>query len=205
MTVPVQSICRTTLFTTIDQDAPSPSHLPSSLALQSPSSHQGVAAGSTIIEDNPFSPVDNNPFVTCLLRNLVSEALHLGCCLRESTHVSQPHHHLGKWSKDHPLDNVIGNLSRPKMTIYQMDVKTAFLNGELKEEVYVCQLEGFVDPDHTTHVYRLNKALYGLKQAPRACWVIQRHIRAPAISTTEAEHLPFLRCYAQDTLADGPS
>nr|GFD01367.1 Gag-Pol polyprotein [Tanacetum cinerariifolium] len=54
------------------------------------------------------------------------------------------------------------------MTVYQMDVKTAFLNGELKEKVYVSQLEGFVDPDHPTHVYRLKKALYGLKQALRA-------------------------------------
>ncbi|GJW08691.1 retrovirus-related pol polyprotein from transposon TNT 1-94 [Tanacetum coccineum] len=52
--------------------------------------------------------------------------------------------------------------------IYQMDVKTAFLNGPLKEEVYVAQPEGFVDPDHPEKVYLLRKALYGLKQAPRA-------------------------------------
>nr|GEX31386.1 Gag-Pol polyprotein [Tanacetum cinerariifolium] len=47
--------------------------------------------------------------------------------------------------------------------IYQMDVKTAFLNGPLKEEVYVAQPDGFVDPDHPEKVYRLRKALYGLK------------------------------------------
>nr|GEV37973.1 hypothetical protein [Tanacetum cinerariifolium] len=52
--------------------------------------------------------------------------------------------------------------------IYQIDVKTAFLNGPLKEEVYVAQPDGFVDPDHPKKVYQLKKALYGLKQAPRA-------------------------------------
>nr|GEV36598.1 retrovirus-related Pol polyprotein from transposon TNT 1-94 [Tanacetum cinerariifolium] len=52
--------------------------------------------------------------------------------------------------------------------IYQMDVKTAFLNGPLKDKVYVAQQDGFVDPDHPEKVYRLKKALYGLKQAPRA-------------------------------------
>ncbi|GKF66964.1 retrovirus-related pol polyprotein from transposon TNT 1-94, partial [Tanacetum coccineum] len=62
----------------------------------------------------------------------------------------------------------ITNAASKNMTIYQMDVKTAFLNGELKKEVYGSQLEGFVDPDHPTHVYRLKKALYGLKQAHQA-------------------------------------
>ncbi|GJZ25497.1 retrovirus-related pol polyprotein from transposon TNT 1-94 [Tanacetum coccineum] len=62
----------------------------------------------------------------------------------------------------------VANVAHKNMTIYQMDVKTAFLNGELKEEVYVSQPEGFVDQDNPSHVYKLKKALYGLKQAPRA-------------------------------------
>nr|GEV26325.1 hypothetical protein [Tanacetum cinerariifolium] len=53
-------------------------------------------------------------------------------------------------------------------TVFQMDVKTAFLHGSLKKDVYVCQPEGFIDADHPSHVYKLKKALYGLKQAPRA-------------------------------------
>ncbi|GKB19538.1 putative ribonuclease H-like domain-containing protein, partial [Tanacetum coccineum] len=108
-------------FTTIDQDAPSLSHSPSSSALQSPSSHQGVAAGSTILEDNPFAPVDNNPLVNVFTPEPSSEASSSGDVYStESTHVSQPHHHLRKWSKDHPLDNVIGNPSRPVSTRKQL-------------------------------------------------------------------------------------
>nr|GEV04372.1 retrovirus-related Pol polyprotein from transposon TNT 1-94 [Tanacetum cinerariifolium] len=53
-------------------------------------------------------------------------------------------------------------------TMFQMDVKTAFLHGTLKEDVYVCQPEGFINADHPSHVYKLKKALYGLNQAPRA-------------------------------------
>ncbi|KAK2429638.1 putative mitochondrial protein [Trifolium repens] len=55
-----------------------------------------------------------------------------------------------------------------KFKLYQMDVKSAFLNGYLQEEVYVEQPKGFVDPEHPNYVYKLKKALYGLKQAPRA-------------------------------------
>ncbi|GJZ25866.1 retrovirus-related pol polyprotein from transposon TNT 1-94 [Tanacetum coccineum] len=62
----------------------------------------------------------------------------------------------------------VANAAHKNMTIYQMDVKMAFLNGELKEDVYVSQPEGFVDQDNPSHVYKLKKALYGLKQAPRA-------------------------------------
>nr|GEU48974.1 hypothetical protein [Tanacetum cinerariifolium] len=116
---------------------------------------------------------------------------------------------LGRWTKDHPIANVIGDHSRSVSTRKQlqtdamwcyfdsfitsvkpknfkqamtkpkcsqqeyddfpMDVKTDFLNGELKEEVYISQPEGFVDQENTSHVYKLKKVMYSLKQAPRAC------------------------------------
>ncbi|GKD29943.1 retrovirus-related pol polyprotein from transposon TNT 1-94, partial [Tanacetum coccineum] len=62
----------------------------------------------------------------------------------------------------------IANAAHNNKMIYQMDVKTSFLNRELKEEVYVSQPEGFVNQDNPSHMYKLKKALYDLKQAPRA-------------------------------------
>nr|GFC18211.1 retrovirus-related Pol polyprotein from transposon TNT 1-94 [Tanacetum cinerariifolium] len=70
--------------------------------------------------------------------------------------------------------------AQKNMVVYQMDVKTAFLNGNLREDVYVSQPDRFVDPDNPNHVYKLKKALYVLKQSPHA-WTTdfsksQRHL-----------------------------
>ncbi|GKA26740.1 hypothetical protein Tco_0712849, partial [Tanacetum coccineum] len=73
VSVPVNS-AGTPSSTTIDQDASSPSHSPSSSALQSPSLHQDVAADTTLMEDNPFAPVDNHPFINVFAPEPSSEA-----------------------------------------------------------------------------------------------------------------------------------
>ncbi|GJQ99313.1 retrovirus-related pol polyprotein from transposon TNT 1-94 [Tanacetum coccineum] len=61
----------------------------------------------------------------------------------------------------------IAYVAHKNITIFQMDVRTVFLNGPLKEEVFVSQPEGFIDPEFPDHVYRLKNALHGLMQAPR--------------------------------------
>nr|GFA38199.1 retrovirus-related Pol polyprotein from transposon TNT 1-94 [Tanacetum cinerariifolium] len=225
--VPVNS-AGTPSSTFIDQDASFLSHSPSSSKLQSPCFHHGVVAESTLMDENLFAPTDNDPFINIFAPEPTSEASSSGdASLAESTYVTQTLHHLRKWIKYHPINNVIGNPSRPwiykvkldeygdvlknkarlvakgyrqkegiefeesfapvaciesirifianaaskNMNIYKMDVKTTFLTGKLKEEVYVSQPEGFFDPDHLTHVYHLKKALYDLKWAPRACTI----------------------------------
>nr|GEV15071.1 hypothetical protein [Tanacetum cinerariifolium] len=84
----------------------------------------------------------------------------------------------------------VANAAHKYMTIYQMDVKTAFLNGELKQKVYVSQSKGFVDQDNPSHVCKLKKALYCLKQAPRAWYdmlssfLISQHFSKGAVDPT---------------------
>ncbi|GJS23408.1 retrovirus-related pol polyprotein from transposon TNT 1-94 [Tanacetum coccineum] len=84
----------------------------------------------------------------------------------------------------------VANAANKNMTFYQMDVKTAFLNGKLKEEVYVSQPKGFVDQENPSHVRKLKMALYGIKQAPRAWYdmlssfLISQHFFKGAVDPT---------------------
>ncbi|GKC32443.1 retrovirus-related pol polyprotein from transposon TNT 1-94 [Tanacetum coccineum] len=154
----------------------------------------------------------NSPVLTSIDQDaLSSKSISQG----SSSNVRQAHtpfEHIGKWTKNHPIENVktdefggvlknkarlvaqgfrqeegidfdesfalvsridairifVSNATHKNMTIYQMDIKKAFLNGELKEEVYVSQPKGFVDQDNPSHVCKLKKTHYGLKQAPHA-------------------------------------
>ncbi|GJZ58715.1 retrovirus-related pol polyprotein from transposon TNT 1-94 [Tanacetum coccineum] len=87
------------------------------------------------------------------------------------------------------------------ITIFQMDVKTAFLNGPLKEEVYVSQPEGFIDPEFPDHIYRLKKALYGLKQAPRAWYdKLSSFLIENGFTKGIVDPTLFTRCHGEDIL-----
>nr|GEU54315.1 hypothetical protein [Tanacetum cinerariifolium] len=87
------------------------------------------------------------------------------------------------------------------MVIYQMDVKTAFLNRNLWEEVYVSQPDGFMDPNNPNHVYKLKKALYGSKQAPRAWYdMLSSFLISQDLSKGSVDPTLFIRRNGNDLL-----
>lgn len=78
--------------------------------------------------------------------------------------------------------------------VFQLDVKSAFLHGELKEEVFVQQTEGFIKKGEEEKVYKLKKALYGLKQAPRAWYSrIEAYFMQEKFERCPSEHTPFTK------------
>ncbi|GKD69776.1 retrovirus-related pol polyprotein from transposon TNT 1-94 [Tanacetum coccineum] len=87
------------------------------------------------------------------------------------------------------------------MIVYQIDVKTAFLNGILCEEVYVSQPDRFMDQDNPNHVYKLKKALYGLKQAPRAWYdLLSKFLLSQEFSKGTVDPTLFIRRQGKDIL-----
>ncbi|GJR38074.1 retrovirus-related pol polyprotein from transposon TNT 1-94 [Tanacetum coccineum] len=132
-------------FTTIDQDGPSLSHSPSSSALQSLSSHQGVTAGSTITEENPFAYVDNDPFKLDEYHDVLKNKARLvakGYRQEEGIDFEES---FAPVERIEAIRIFIAKTASKNMTIYQMDVKTAFLNGELNKK---CLTSAHQDADH---------------------------------------------------------
>ncbi|GJX70388.1 retrovirus-related pol polyprotein from transposon TNT 1-94 [Tanacetum coccineum] len=87
------------------------------------------------------------------------------------------------------------------MIVYQMDVKMAFLNGILREKVYVSQPNRFVDQDNPNHVHKLKKALYGLKQAPRAWYdLLSKFLLSQEFTKGTVDPTLFIRRHGKDIL-----
>ncbi|GJS77286.1 retrovirus-related pol polyprotein from transposon TNT 1-94 [Tanacetum coccineum] len=105
------------------------------------------STSSIIVEEHEAPPIEAESSTTAIDPSNMHEFYQV----QPSTHI---------WTEDHPLEQVIGDPSKHVMTRqrlhtdYEMDVKTAFLNGPLKEEVYVRQPDEFVNPDFPDHVYR---------------------------------------------------
>ncbi|GJS94120.1 RNA-directed DNA polymerase, eukaryota, reverse transcriptase zinc-binding domain protein [Tanacetum coccineum] len=103
-----------------------------------------------------------------------------------------------------PLNNSLDSdsyVAHMNMIVYQMDVKMTFLNGILREEVYVCQSNEFVDQDNPNHVYKLKKALYGLKQAPHAWYdLLSKFLLSQEFSKRIMDPILFIRRQGKDIL-----
>nr|GEU74142.1 retrovirus-related Pol polyprotein from transposon TNT 1-94 [Tanacetum cinerariifolium] len=202
--VPVTS-AGTPSSTTIDQDAPSPSHSSSSSELQPPISHQYHDYVMIIALKWIYKlKLDEYGEVTKNKARLVAKGYQQkeGIDFKES---------FAPVSRIKAIRIFIANAASKNKTIYHMDVKIAFLKEELKEEVYVSQPEGFVDSDHPTHVYRLKKALYGLKQAPRAWYdtlswfLLNNNFSKGAVDPTlftqkSGKHILLVQIYVDDII-----
>nr|GEU64289.1 retrovirus-related Pol polyprotein from transposon TNT 1-94 [Tanacetum cinerariifolium] len=177
-----------------------------------------------------------NPFARPSTEFVVSSTHYVDPSNMHTFYQSYPHDY--QWTKDHPLEQVIGEPSRSHdeentvirnktrlvvrgyqqeegidfqesfalvarmeairifltyaahkgFTVYQMDVKTAFLHGSLKEDVYVCQPERFIDSDYPSHVYKLKKALYGLKCFDDDILVVQVYVDDIIFGSTDPRY-----------------
>ncbi|GJR09191.1 copia protein [Tanacetum coccineum] len=131
-----------------------------------------ISAHGKTTRDHPLEQVHGNPTMPVQTRRQLATDPEMMKPLSVRQTKIPGNNRTIHWQDDYKAKVEEVRLRCPRSTqvlsIYQMDVKTAFLNSPLKEEVYVAQPEGFIDPDHPEKVYLLRKALYGLKQTPRA-------------------------------------
>ncbi|GKC61190.1 retrovirus-related pol polyprotein from transposon TNT 1-94 [Tanacetum coccineum] len=157
--------------TSIDQDAPS-----TSISSTQEQEHSSIISQG--FEESPKTPhFHDDPLHESLHSNHLVKTDKFGGVLKNKARlVSQGfmqeeginfEEYFALVARIEAIHIFVANAANKNMTIFQMDVKTAFLNGELKEEVYVSQPEGFMDKDNPSHVYKLKKALYGVTPALR--------------------------------------
>nr|GEU61981.1 hypothetical protein [Tanacetum cinerariifolium] len=167
----------------VDQDAPSPSNSQTTPETESP------LISNDVVEENhdlDVAHMNNNPFFGFPISENDSEASSCSDVIPTVVHTTAPNsEHVTKWTKDHPLDTS----------------STAFLNGILREEVYVSQPDGFVDQDNLNHVYKLKKALYGLKKAPRMWYdLLLKFLLSQKFSKGTVDPTLFIRRQGKDIL-----
>nr|GEY13904.1 retrotransposon protein, putative, unclassified [Tanacetum cinerariifolium] len=155
--------------TTVDQDAPSPSKSHTTTETQSSVIPQDVEEDNLDIE---VAHMGNDPLigvsileVTSTQSSSMARLVARGYRQEEGIDFEES---FAPVARLEAIRIFLAYVAHKNMVVYQMDVKTAFLNGNLREEVYVSLPDGFVDQDNPNHMYKLKKALYGLKQAPRA-------------------------------------
>nr|GEU70713.1 hypothetical protein [Tanacetum cinerariifolium] len=266
--------------TMIEQDAPSTSNSTTPTETQSSIIPQDVGDDNLDME---VAHMGNDPLIGIPILEVTSEQSTTPASPQANVQTDHPlPHHNSKWTKDHPLNNIIGQLDRPvstrlqlhkqalfcyydafltsvepktykevltqscwikamqeelhefkrleeeginfeesfapvarleairiflayaahkNMVVYQMDVKTSFLNGNLREDVYVSQPDRFVDPNNPNHVYKLKKALCGLKQAPRAWYdMLSSFLLSQDFSKGSVDPTLFIRKNGNDLL-----
>nr|GEX42031.1 retrovirus-related Pol polyprotein from transposon TNT 1-94 [Tanacetum cinerariifolium] len=209
-----QALQTPTATTTTSYTAPTPTNS-SSQATNFPNTSQDVNELETqqyvqhqpakIIDNVPNAMFDDNTFVfknkrdeeNTVIRNKTRLVVR-GYCQEEGIDLEES---FDSVSRMEAIRIFLAYAVHKSFNVFQMDVKTAFLHGTLKDDVYVCQPEGFIDADHPIHVYKLNKALYGLKQAPRArydelsTFLLQNHFFKGTINPTL-----FIRRFDDDIL-----